>query len=194
MTILDDTDSAPQTQLSLFDDNLTPYNIVRIPLSKTGKHAGKYETIVDAVDADLAGMWWAVINMHKPSQHAIHTAGGRKNRKRFWMHRVIMERILGRLLNEDELVDHINGNGLDNRRQNIRLATTAQNNVNSRRRSDNVSGHKGVYWRKDKKKWCAEIHAYGKKTRLGYFDTLEDAHQAYCRAAKELHGEFARLE
>ena len=184
----------PQKQLTLFDDTLVPYNVVRIPLSKTGKHAGKYETVVDSVDADLAEMWWAIMNMHKSSQYAIHRNGRGKNVKRFWMHRVIMERILGRELEPGECIDHINGNGLDNRRCNLRLATIIQNNFNKRISSLNTSGYKGVYWRPDKKKWAAEIRANGKRLRLGYFDSAEYAYDAYCEAAKEMHGEFARLK
>ena len=187
--------STPAIQLPLFDHALIPYNVVRIPLSKTGKHAGKYETIVDAIDGDLAGMWWAIMNTHQSrSGHALHKTGGRKNVIRHWMHRVIMERIVGRPLDRAEVVDHINGNGLDNRRSNLRLATVGQNNFNVGLRSSNTSGYKGVSWRPEKRKWYVEIRAYGKRVRLGYFNSAEEGYEAYCEAAKKLHGEFARLE
>lgn len=186
--------SSTAKQLPLFDNALIPYNVVHIPLSKTGIHAGKYETMVDSIDADLANWWWAIINTHKSLGHAIHSTGGRKNKKRFWMHRVIMERILDRPLERNEVVDHIDGNGLDNRRCNLRLATVGQNNMNKGPGSNNTSGYKGVYWRPDKRKWSAEIVAYGKKRRLGYFKSAETAYEAYCEAAKEMHGEFAKLD
>lgn len=185
----------PQKQLLLFDAAFVPFNVIHIPLSKTGKHAGKYETIVDAIDGDLASMWWAIMNTHQSKHgHAVHWTGGRKNGRRMWIHRVIMERVLDRTLEAGEVVDHINGNGLDNRRSNLRVATIAQNNMNRGPGSSNTSGHKGVYWRPDKRKWSAEIVAYGEKRRLGYFNNLEDACEAYREAAKEMHGEFARLE
>jgi hypothetical protein len=182
-------------QLPLFDDNLIAYNVVHIPLSKTGKHAGKYETIVDPVDADLADWWWAIINTHQSKHgHAIHSKGGNKNKRRFWMHRVIMGRILNRPLGRNEVVDHINGNGLDNRRCNLRLATVGQNNMNKGPGSNNTSGQKGVYWRPDKNSWSAEIVANGNKVRLGYFKNFDNACAAYREAAREMHGEFAWQE
>jgi hypothetical protein len=184
----------PQKQLLLFDDSLIPYNVTHIPLSKNGKYAGKYEAVVDAIDADLADWWWAVVNMSNMFPHAIHNKGGRKNRIRFWMHRVIMERILDRPLEPGEFIDHINGNGLDNRRSNLRLASIAQNNMNTRRRSTNTSGYKGVSWKKDKQKWSVEIHVDKRKFFLGYFDNPADGYEVYCEAAKKLHGEFARLD
>jgi hypothetical protein len=88
-------------------------------------------------------------------------------------------------------VDHINGNGLDNRKANLRLATVAENSQNARRRKDNASGFKGVYWDKYWKRWKAQIRYDGKCKRLGTFSTPEEAHEAYCRAAQDFHGQFA---
>lgn len=87
-------------------------------------------------------------------------------------------------------VDHINCDTLDNRRSNLRLATNAQNVMNSGVRCDNKSGFKGVT--KDRDRWSARITLSGKTMRLGSFRTPEEAHAAYCAAAKALHGEFAR--
>jgi len=108
------------------------------------------------------------------------------------LHRIILERVLGRTLTRKEQVDHINGDTLDNRRENLRLATHAQNQQNRKVRSDSKSGYKGVWYRSDTGKWCAEIKANRKRYCLGSFGTPEDAYKAYCDAAKELHGEFAR--
>jgi hypothetical protein len=90
-------------------------------------------------------------------------------------------------------VDHINCNPLDNSFANLRLATNAQNACNRGKPSTNSSGYKGVTWKKLKNKWSAQIMINYKKKNLGYFNTPEEAHAAYCKAAKELHGDFARV-
>lgn len=90
-------------------------------------------------------------------------------------------------------VDHRDGNGLDCRRENIRPATPSQNSCNRKRRSDNKSGFKGVYWHSSIDKWVAEIAVSGRKQRLGCFVNKLDAAAAYAAAAVRLHGEFARL-
>jgi hypothetical protein len=92
------------------------------------------------------------------------------------------------------LVDHIDGNGLNNRRANLRVATAAQNNCNQGIRSDNKSGHRGVVWSKKDKRWYARIRADGIQRHLGIFDRLEDAASAYRHASKKLHGEFGRCQ
>lgn len=89
-------------------------------------------------------------------------------------------------------VDHIDGDGLNNRRENLRPATSSQNNRNAKRRSDNTSGFKGVTWRRRERKWAAQIRVDGKNMYLGHFDSPEAAHAAYCKASAELHGEFGR--
>lgn len=90
-------------------------------------------------------------------------------------------------------VDHVSGDGLDNRRGNLRLATQAQNNQNHRIHRNNRSGYKGVGQKHRDKRWTACIRVDGKRKYLGAFDSPIEAHAAYCAAAKELHGEFARF-
>src|SRR5215469_12325213 len=94
------------------------------------------------------------------------------------------------------LVDHKNGNNSDNRWENLREADWSQNAMNRKRRSDNKTGYKGVIWYPRNKQWGAKIYIKGpggkpKVTWLGLFLTAEEAHAAYCKAASELHGEFA---
>jgi hypothetical protein len=108
------------------------------------------------------------------------------------LHRAIMERMIGRELTRADEVDHINLNGLDNRRDNLRLATNSQNNMNVRRYRNNKSGFKGVHLAKGR--WRASIRLNYKLYHLGYFDTPEEAYGAYCEAAKERFGEFARFD
>ena len=90
-------------------------------------------------------------------------------------------------------VDHINHDKLDNRKCNLRICTRSENLCNKVLSDKNTSGYKGVCYSKDKKKWQAVIGKSNKSTYLGYFNTPEEAYAAYCKAAKELHGEFARF-
>lgn len=92
------------------------------------------------------------------------------------------------------IIDHIDGNKANNAPSNLRMASHSQNNFNSKAYRNNRSGLKGVCWNKARSKWVAQIAANGTEKHLGYFSSKEDAHRAYCSAAAELHGEFARTE
>jgi len=89
-------------------------------------------------------------------------------------------------------IDHIDGNSLNNAFANLRLATKAQNAQNSSFRKTNTSGLKGAFFHKPSSRWLSAISVNGKRIYLGQFQTAEQAHAAYCKAAAELHGEFAR--
>lgn len=90
-------------------------------------------------------------------------------------------------------IDHVNGNKSDNRIENLRVATNSQNKMNMPHPRNNTSGFKGVSFYKRNGRWRAGIGANGKQKTIGYFDSPEEAYAAYCNAAKELHGEFARV-
>lgn len=92
----------------------------------------------------------------------------------------------------DGFIDHIDGNPRNNRIENLREATCAQNLWNTRRSSKNTSGFKGVSWSSQTRSWRAYVSAKGKRHWLGYFKTKEDAFAARVAAANRLHGEFAR--
>lgn len=150
-----------------------------IPLSQ-GKVA-----IVDDEDYEWAKDFkWSYGGKHYP--YAVRRVGGRKNSKWTVLHRLIVNAPLG------VDVDHKNGDTLDNRRSNLRLATTSQNLCNRGPMSNNTSGYKGVNWHKGHRMWRMNIQLQGKQ-RTSYHHDIKDAARAYNEAAKELHGEFARL-
>lgn len=89
-------------------------------------------------------------------------------------------------------VDHIDCNGLNNVRANLRAATNQDNQHNKTMYSNNTSGFKGVSWHKHRQLWYAQIRLNGKTISLGYFSTREEAAARYDLAAHELFGDFAR--
>jgi hypothetical protein len=96
---------------------------------------------------------------------------------------------------EDKLcVDHIDGNRVNNHMSNLRWATRAENGANCKKRSDNTSGFKGVNFHKPTNKWRASIQFQSKKQHIGYFDSAEEASEAYKLKAAELFGKFVRSE
>lgn len=105
----------------------------------------------------------------------------------------IHRQIMGLEIGDKRRVDHINGNKLDNRRANLRIASQAQNLHNRGAQRNNTSGYKGVTYNKRDGCWVAEITANGQRERFYGFKSAEDAHRAYCDAASRMHGEFANM-
>jgi hypothetical protein len=100
-----------------------------------------------------------------------------------------MHRLILNLPPEDgRIPDHINGNGLDNRKQNLRISSSVLNQYNTRRRIDNTSGFKGVQFHKPTSKWTAKIKINKVRHHLGYYTSAEEAARAYDRAAISLRG------
>lgn len=142
---------------------------------------GKY-ALVDLEDLPLVSdkKWQA--RYSKGNWYAIHSTIGRD----LFMHHVI----LGKQRCGLE-VDHINQNGLDNTRKNLRFATKSQNRANVKLRKDNLSGYKGVCLCRKTGLWRAYIQADKKWKQLGRYNTKLEAARAYNTAAQEAFGAFA---
>jgi hypothetical protein len=139
------------------------------------------EILVSPEDAHLLELRWKITPVGYVRRNWVETGGVRRHE---FLHRLVAKAEPG------VMVDHINGNLLDNRRENLRACTAGENSRNKKMHKNNKTGFKGVYPHREK--FCAQIRANGVKYRLGAFDSPEEAHAEYVRAAKKLHGEFAR--
>ena len=115
----------------------------------------------------------------------VRTPGGWYKYKRTYLHRYITGATGGMQ------VDHINGDRLDNRSENLRVCLNEENSRNKGPNKKNKSGYKGVYFNKSTGKWIAQLTVNYKCRHLGTFETAEEAALAYNKAAKQFHGEFA---
>ena len=114
---------------------------------------------------------------------------GKSKRKTLRMHRQIMRSVLGRELESKEVIDHINHDTLDNRRENLRIVSHRQNLQNQKRKTKKSSKYPGVSWVCPRQKWRAYINLNGKIKHLGHFTDEREAAKAYERACRELVGE-----
>lgn len=105
-------------------------------------------------------------------------------------HRVVWALHNGDWPPDDMEIDHINGDRVDNRPCNLRLCSPSQNRANAACYKGN-SGVRGVSWCKNVMKWHVRVMKNKKNILVGYFDCKQEAHQAYCKAAEEVHGEYS---
>jgi len=144
--------------------------------------------LVDDADYDYLMQWkWRAVKEYK-RWYAVRSV--RKNGERFlfWMHRVILNTPVGME------TDHINHNGLDNQRSNIRICNHSENLHNQQvQKRIKSSTFKGVSWYKQRCMWESYIEVNGKKIRLGYFNDELEAAKTYDNAAIKYFGEFANL-
>ena len=149
-----------------------------------------YFAIVDDEDVELIAnySWRAIPTRNTVYAKAYVRGSGRKNPQQVFMHRLIMNAPSG------VEVDHINGDGLDNRKENMRLCSHSQNLQNQRNDSSRGSSiYRGVSWSKKDKKWVAQICKEYSNEILGYFKDEKEAGLAYNKAALVYFGEFAKL-
>jgi hypothetical protein len=156
-------------------------SIKKIPLTKG------FFALVSKEDFDK-------LNKHKWSiferEHTCYAQRGKTingKQKTILMHREILGAKKG------QICDHIDRNGLNNVRENLRICSCLENARNSKKQKNNTSGYKGVSWSKKQNKWLANISYMKRTINLGYFDDIERAAFAYNVAAKEIYGEFANL-
>jgi len=146
--------------------------------------------LVDDADFEWLSRWRWSINRGagvRATRYAVRGERRGGHRLLITMHRVIMG------AEEGQLVDHVNGDGLDNRRSNLRFCDHAQNMRNRRISRHNKAGYKGVHIAPDERRWRAVIQVDGRQKSLGGFSTAFEAARAYDVAALRHHGPFARL-
>ncbi len=151
--------------------------VCKIPLTQG------YFALVDADDYEKLSQYKWHVNRKGDMLYACRSEKGKKIK----MHRQILNAPPGMYC------DHINHNGLDNRKANLRLCTPQQNSFNQRPSHNSTSKYKGVYWNSEARKWHAEIRHNGRLIHIGYYDYEQDAAIAYDDYAIELFGEFAWL-
>lgn len=153
----------------------------KIPLTK-GKFA-----IVDDEDYEWLNKYKWQADKIGNTYYAVRVVSQRGDRQKIYMHRCIMGAIRG------QEIDHRNGNGLDNKKNNLRFCTRKQN-LQNQKPHNGSSKYKGVSWFKWEAggKWRAKIQINYKTIHLGLFNDETDAAKAYDEKAKEIFGEFAR--
>lgn len=153
--------------------------VAHVPLTRG------YVALIDASDADLVasvGMWHVV-----PDDHTFYAA--HSSRPLVLLHRLI----LGLDHGDPRYGDHINHDGLDNRRCNLRVLDSRASAVNTRAKPGGSSHYKGVSWKAANRKWVAQVAGPEGKQHLGLFDDETEAARAYDAAASMLFGPAAYL-
>ena len=142
------------------------------------------EILISISDYDLVSKYTWRVSPYNYVETTTYDKGNRKNLR------------LSRLLTDcpsNMVVDHINNNRLDNRRENLRVCTSQQNNLNVKKYSTSKSKYKGVTFCKNTNKWRAKTKHLGKTISLGYYDTEEEGALAYNKYMLEHHKNFAQL-
>lgn len=157
--------------------------MIEVPLNKG------FTAFIDDEDLPLiegSSAWYAVTKGAVTyAARTLYDKNRTPKRFRQYMHRLIKPKI--------DRIDHLDGNGLNNTKGNLRAATASQNAVNSKMRSTNTSGYRGVTFNKNANKWLAQIRINSKNTYLGLFECPIEAAKAYNKEAVEHFGEYAKI-
>lgn len=143
------------------------------------------EAIIDDEDYELVSQYKWYAKKSKNTYYALTNSSRKTGKKKIYLHKVIIGTTQG-------IIDHKNGNGLDNRKENLRIASHTKNIINQYH-PKGTSQYKGVYFNKDKNRWVAQIRNNYKRINLGSYITEEEAAKSYDKAAFVYHGEFAKL-
>lgn len=149
------------------------------------KKHGRHEVIIDDEDYDkIKNYNWFIMKQRKTYVFRNVRVDGKRRIE--LLHRRIMNFPPG-------FIDHIDGNSLNNGKENMRVCNNAENLRNRGRQKNNKSGFKGVRLHSQNKNWVAQIRTNNVTKYIGVYETKEAAALAYNEAAKKYHGEFARL-
>lgn len=144
--------------------------------------------LVDDEDFEMLSKFsWRGHNNGRMTYASAYLGGGRKNGRKGYMHRLIMNAQKG------QMIDHKNRDGLDNRRENLRFTDRKGNEGNSRPRLDSRSKYKGVFFSQENQKWVAQGKRNGKTKHLGTYKTEELAALAFDKSARDYYKDFAFL-
>lgn len=159
-------------------------DIAYVPLTKG------HVAVIDATDAASVSQynWQALVFDHTVYAKRSTRRDENGKQKAIFLHRHLLTAL------EGMEIDHIDNDGLNNRRANLRHVSRSENMMNARMRKSNRSGFKGVFWHKSTGHWRAKIVRDGIAIELGSFPTAEAGHAAYVEASKKYHGEFGRTK
>ena len=154
-------------------------NIVEIYITK--KNGDKFTLLIDLEDLEKVKRYTWCVTQKKKRLYALC----RTKSQIVYIHQYI--------LNYDNPLtcDHINLNGLDNRKSNLRICTNGENNRNKPLQKNNTSGVTGIYFHKKNKNWIVQINVNGKPKNFGSFLNKEEAIKKREQLKKEYHGEYA---
>lgn len=151
----------------------------RVQLSQ-GKFA-----LVDDGDFDSVNRWkWSFQKMPTVDGYAVRVVKENGRYRKIYLHRFLCGFPTGKV------IDHVDGDGLNNQRENLRVCVQHENISNQRKKKNNTSGFKGVSFHRRTGKWAAQITFQRVKRHIGLFPDAQSASDAYDQASKKTHGEF----